>query len=113
MLSFEQHILDQPFLRLEDVEIGSKLEGTVEKVVERGIIVKLSEGITGWVPIEQSADALPGTNKKHTGKDLIGWEKRFKQGTNIKCKVLKLIENLELTIGFECRLGASPNSSYH
>ena len=87
LLSFEQRVLDQPFLRVEDVEIGSKLEGTVEKVVDRGVIVQLAEGITGWIPIEQSADVLPTASKKGSGKDLIGWEKRFKQGSTVKCKV--------------------------
>jgi rRNA biogenesis protein RRP5 len=74
-------------LRIEDVEVGSKLEGTIEKVIDRGIIVRLAEGITGWIPVEQSADVLPSTSKKSTGKELIGWEKRFKEGTKIKCKV--------------------------
>ena len=87
LLSFEQSVLDQPFLRVEDVEIGSKLEGTVEKVVDRGVILRLAEGITGWIPIEQSADVLPTISKKASGKDLIGWEKRFKQGSTVKCKV--------------------------
>jgi rRNA biogenesis protein RRP5 len=87
LLSFEQRILDQPFLRIEDVQVGSKLEGTIEKVIDRGIIVRLAEGITGWIPVEQSADVLPGTSKKSTGKELISWEKRFKEGTKIKCEV--------------------------
>jgi ribosomal protein S1 len=74
-------------LRIEDVEVGSKLEGMIEKVIDRGVIVRLAEGITGWVPVEQSADVLSGTSKKSTGKELTGWEKRFKEGTKIKCKV--------------------------
>jgi len=92
LLSFEQHILDQLFLRLEDVEIGSKLEGTITKALDRGVIVKLAEGVTGWVPLEQSADVLPGASKKSVGKDIIGWEKRFKEGAKIKCKVLPPLE---------------------
>jgi rRNA biogenesis protein RRP5 len=87
LLSFEQKVLDQTFLRFEDVEVGSKLEGTVEKIVDRGVIVRLAEGVTGWIPIEQSADVLPTASKKPSGKELIGWEKRFKEGTKIKCKV--------------------------
>lgn len=67
--------------------MGSNLEGTIEKVIDRGIVVRLAEGVTGWIPVEQSADVLPGTSKKSTGKELIGWGKRFKEGTKIKCKV--------------------------
>jgi rRNA biogenesis protein RRP5 len=73
-------------LRIEDVEIGSKLEGTVEKILDRGVIVRLAEGITGWIPIEQTADVLPDATK-NAGKEIMGWEKRFKEGTKIKCRV--------------------------
>jgi len=66
------------------------VEGTVEKALDKGIIVKLAEGITGWIPLEQSADVLPGTNKKNKGKELLGWEKRFKEGTKIQCKILNV-----------------------
>jgi len=59
----------------------------VEKIVERGVIVRLAEGISGWIPIEQSADVLPTASKKGVGKDLLGWEKRFKLGTTVNCKV--------------------------
>jgi ribosomal protein S1 len=74
-------------LRLEDVDVGSKLEGIVENILDRGVIVKLADRITGWIPVEQTADVLPGTSKKSIGKDIMGWEKRFKEGSKIKCKV--------------------------
>jgi rRNA biogenesis protein RRP5 len=86
-LSFEQRVLEQPFLRLEDVEIGSTLEGTVERLLEKGIILKLAEGITGWIAMEQSSDALPTAGQKAFGKQLIVWEKRFKEGSTVKVRV--------------------------
>jgi DNA-directed RNA polymerase subunit E'/Rpb7 len=68
--------------------VASKLEGTVEKILDRGVLVKLADGINGWIPVEHTADVLPGTTKKkNTGKELMGWEKRFKQGAKIKCRV--------------------------
>lgn len=87
LLSFEQRILDQPFLRLEDVEVGAVLEGFVEKTRDRSVIVKLAEGITGMIPLEHTADVLPAASKKHVTKDIIGWETRFKEGKSIKCRV--------------------------
>lgn len=74
-------------MRLEDVEVASKLEGTIERILDRGMTIRLAEGVTGWIPVEQSADVLPGATKKNTGKEILGWEKRFKEGTKIKCKV--------------------------
>ena len=93
-LSFEQRILDQPFLRLEDVEIGSGLEGTVERLLEKGIVIRLAEGITGWIALEQSSDALPTVSKKALGKQLIVWEKRFKEGSKVKVRVRKPLTHL-------------------
>ncbi|CCF32825.1 rRNA biogenesis protein RRP5, partial [Colletotrichum higginsianum] len=53
LLSFEQNILDQPFIRLEDVPVGEVVSGKIEKVIVgengvSGLIVKLAEGITGY-----------------------------------------------------------------
>ena len=59
-------------MRIEDVEVGSKLEGMIEKVIDRGIIVRLAEGITGWIPVEQSADVLSGTSKEEH-RQRINW----------------------------------------
>ena len=79
------------FLRLEDVELGTTLEGTIEKVGESGITVCLAEGISGWIPMQQSSDVLPGSDKKKTGKELLKWNKKFKEGAKIKCKVRPVI----------------------
>jgi rRNA biogenesis protein RRP5 len=86
-VSFEQQVLDQIFLRIEDVEMGSTLEGTIEKIGDSGITVNLAEGISGWVPMQHSSDVLPGSDKKKAGKDLLKWTKKFKEGSKIKCKV--------------------------
>ena len=68
------------------MEIGSTLEGMVQRISEKGIVVRLAEGITGWVPVEQTADALPTESKKAFGIQLIGWEKRFKEGSKLKVR---------------------------
>ena len=87
LVSFEQHILDQPFLRLEDIEAGATLEGVVEKVLERHIVVKLADAITGSVPIAHTTDVLPQGPKHSSTGDLLASQKRFKEGKTIKCRV--------------------------
>jgi rRNA biogenesis protein RRP5 len=86
-LSFEQRVLAQPFLRIEDVEVGSTLTGTVERILDKGIVIRLAEGITGWISVEQSADALPTATEKAFGKQVMVWEKRFKEESVVKVKV--------------------------
>jgi ribosomal protein S1 len=74
------------------VELGLTLEGTIEKVGDSGITVSLAEGISGWIPMQQSSDVLPGSDKKKaTGKDLLKWTKKFKEGAKIQCKVRPMI----------------------
>lgn len=73
------------------MELGTTLEGTIEKVGDSGITVSLAEGISGWIPMQHSSDVLPGSDKKKTGKDLLKWNKKFKEGAKIKCRVCPII----------------------
>lgn len=82
LLSFEKTVLEQPFLRLEDVPVGDVVHGTIEKLVVgengiHGLIVKLAEGISGLVPEMHLADV----RLQHP-------EKKFREGMKVKARVL-------------------------
>ncbi|KAI9757772.1 MAG: rRNA biogenesis protein rrp5, partial [Candelina submexicana] len=82
LLSMEQKILDQPFLRIEDVQVGSVVKGKIEKLIVnetgvRGVLVNLAEGITGLVPETHLADI----HLQHP-------EKKFKEGMSVTGRVL-------------------------
>jgi rRNA biogenesis protein RRP5 len=53
MLSLQKSVIDQPFMRIKDVIVGSIVKGVIEKVnsAENGkqhvVVVKLSESIRG------------------------------------------------------------------
>ncbi|KAI0840658.1 nucleic acid-binding protein [Hypoxylon sp. FL0890] len=81
-LSFEKHILEQPFLRIEDVPIGEVVSGEIEKLIINqdgvsGLLVKLAEGIVGFVPEMHFADI----RLQHP-------EKKFREGLKVKARVL-------------------------
>lgn len=81
-LSFEKHILEQPFLRIEDIPIGQVVNGEVEKLMVNqegvsGLLVKLAEGIVGFVPEMHLADV----RLQHP-------EKKFREGLKVKARVL-------------------------
>jgi rRNA biogenesis protein RRP5 len=81
-LSFEKHILEQAFLRIEDVPIGHIVDGTVEKLVigpdgVNGLLVKLTESITGFVHEMHLSDV----KLQHP-------EKKFREGMKVKARVL-------------------------
>ncbi|KAI1056475.1 hypothetical protein LB507_002533 [Fusarium sp. FIESC RH6] len=81
-ISFEQSVLEQQYLRLEDVPIGAVVTCEIEKVVvdERGVsglIVKVAEGISGFVPEQHLSDV----RLQHP-------EKKFRQGMKVKARVL-------------------------
>ncbi|OJJ51190.1 hypothetical protein ASPZODRAFT_148515 [Penicilliopsis zonata CBS 506.65] len=87
LLSFERKVIDQPFLRLEDVTIGAVVKGKVEKLLIGakgldGLIVALADGITGLVPSMHFADTL-----------LQFPEKKFREGMTITARILSV--NLE------------------
>ena len=84
LVSLEQNVLEQPFLRIEDLEIGGVVKGTIEKIVINaggvgGVLVNLAEGITGLVPEMHMADI-----------QLLHPEKMFKEGKSVTARVLSI-----------------------
>lgn len=83
-LSFEQSVLDKQFLRLEDVPIGAVVNSTIEAVVigaegVKGLVVKLEDGITGFIPDRHLSDV-----------QLQHPEKKFREGMTVKARVLSV-----------------------
>ncbi|KAI0541466.1 hypothetical protein GGR58DRAFT_456136 [Xylaria digitata] len=81
-LSFEASILEQPFLRIEDVTIGTVVNGEIEKLIINqdgvsGLLIKLAEGVHGYVPEMHLADV----RLQHP-------EKKFREGLKVKARVL-------------------------
>ncbi|KAI9713131.1 MAG: rRNA biogenesis protein rrp5 [Bogoriella megaspora] len=84
LLSLEQSVLEQPFLRIEDVKVGQKVTGTVEKLILNtqgvaGLLVNLADGITGFVPEMHLADI----KLQHP-------ERKYKDGMRVTARVLSI-----------------------
>ncbi|KAK3357091.1 hypothetical protein B0T25DRAFT_146638 [Lasiosphaeria hispida] len=82
LLSLQKTVLEQPFLRIEDIPVGAVVPGVVEKLVINGdglggLIVKVAEGISGLVPEMHLADV----HLQHP-------EKKFREGMKVKTRVL-------------------------
>jgi rRNA biogenesis protein RRP5 len=81
-MSLQESMVDQPFLRIEDIAVGSIVKGTVAKVSDKGVIVSLAKNIKGFVPLLHCVDsAITNSTKKHV-------DEKFKEGKAIKCRVL-------------------------
>ncbi|KAI1094561.1 nucleic acid-binding protein, partial [Rostrohypoxylon terebratum] len=83
-LSFQKSVLEQPFLHIEDVPIGEVVNGEIQKITVNpdgvnGLLVKLAEGITGFVPEMHLADV-----------QLQHPEKKFREGQKVKARVLSI-----------------------
>ncbi|KAL4768255.1 hypothetical protein BDW60DRAFT_132153 [Aspergillus nidulans var. acristatus] len=83
-LSFERKVIDQPFLRLEDVTPGAVVKVTITRVLVgesgvTGLIVSLTDGITGFIPSVHFADTR-----------LQFPEKKFREGLSITARVLSV-----------------------
>lgn len=82
LISLEPSVLEQPFLRIEDLKIAEVVKGKVEKIVINaagvgGVLVNLAEGITGLVPEAHMADV-----------QLLHPEKKFREGMTVSARVL-------------------------
>ncbi|EEQ35173.1 rRNA biobiogenesis protein rrp5 [Microsporum canis] len=84
LVSLEPKIIEQPFLRLEDVTVGSTVKGKIEKLhigpegID-GLIVSLTDKISGLVPGMHMAD----TKLQHP-------EKKFREGLKVSVRVLSV-----------------------
>jgi len=81
-LSFEPSVLEQPYLRIEDVPVGAVVNGVIEKLIisqdgVSGLLAKLADGIHGYVPEMHLADV----RLQHP-------EKKFREGLKVKGRVL-------------------------
>lgn len=77
MLSTEKKILEQPFLRLEDIKIGEVVKGTIDRVLSSGdLVVNLAQGISGQVRESDMSDI----KLKDPGR-------KFREGVEVKARV--------------------------
>ncbi|KAI8371887.1 hypothetical protein BD560DRAFT_351467 [Blakeslea trispora] len=77
VLTLQPSVLEEKFLRVADIEVGSMVECEVEKLIPAGVIVKVSKSISGLVPTNHMADVK-----------LTRPEYKFKAGKKIQCRVL-------------------------
>ncbi|KAK3712024.1 rRNA biogenesis protein rrp5 [Vermiconidia calcicola] len=83
-VSLKPSILEQTFLRIEDLPVGATVKGNVERLILgakgiTGILVKLSDSITGLVPEMHLSDV-----------QLQHPERKYKEGFPVKAKVLSV-----------------------
>ncbi|EEA29009.1 rRNA biogenesis protein rrp5 [Talaromyces marneffei ATCC 18224] len=84
LLSFEKKVIDQPYIRLEDVPLGEVVKGKIEKLLIGpegidGLILSIADGITGLVPSMHFADTV-----------LQHPEKKFREGLTVSARVLSV-----------------------
>lgn len=80
-LSLEQKVLDQPFIRIEDIKVGQVVKGKVHKLItdKKGapaVLVHLADGFTGLVPEVHLADV----RLQHP-------ERKFREGVPVTARV--------------------------
>jgi rRNA biogenesis protein RRP5 len=81
-VSLENKVLEQAFLRIEDIKAGQVVKGKVHKLIadkkgDAAVLVHLSEGITGLVPELHLADV----KLQHP-------ERKFREGVSVTARVL-------------------------
>ncbi|OAR05867.1 hypothetical protein LLEC1_06397, partial [Akanthomyces lecanii] len=81
-LSFQKSVLEQTYIRHEDVPVGTVITCDIDKMIidedgVNGLVLKIAEGITGFVAERHLSDV----KLQHP-------EKKFRQGMKIKARVL-------------------------
>ncbi|CAH1239583.1 PDCD11 [Branchiostoma lanceolatum] len=79
IVSLKKSVIEQPFLRLQDLKPGQVVEGKITSVQPHGIMVSLSNYVRGVVSKIHLADII-----------LKNPAKKFNEGDKIKCRVLNV-----------------------
>lgn len=69
-------VLEQKFLRVDDVQVGELVKGTVRKLTESALFVRINGNVDGMIWPMHYADIM----LKHP-------QKRFKKDAVLKCRV--------------------------
>jgi rRNA biogenesis protein RRP5 len=82
IVSLQQSIFEQPFLRVEDVSVGEVVKGKIARVLIgangiKGLIIDLADNVTGFVHETHLSDVV-----------LQHPEKKFREGSSVKARVL-------------------------
>ncbi|KAA8912855.1 hypothetical protein FN846DRAFT_931829 [Sphaerosporella brunnea] len=78
VLSMEKRVLEQPYLRIDDIKIGEVIKGKIEKILGRGgIVINVADGINGVVEEDHLSDVK-----------LKNPEKKFRVGMEVRARVL-------------------------
>ncbi|KAI8369582.1 uncharacterized protein BYT42DRAFT_607950 [Radiomyces spectabilis] len=77
LLTIQPSVLAEKFLRIEDIEVGSVIEATAQKLVDSGLIVNISRSMTALVPTHHLSDVK-----------LSHPEIKFKPGVKVRARVM-------------------------
>lgn len=76
-VSLRKSDIEQKFLRYDDIKAGQQLVGTVNKITEKGILLKITEFIRAYLPKFHAADIT-----------IENFQARFSVGGKVNCRAL-------------------------
>ncbi|KAI2801942.1 Protein RRP5 [Blomia tropicalis] len=82
-VSLKKSFLERDYISIDDIDIGSIVEGTVKSLVPNGVFVRLGFGQSGFISNMHLTDA-PIVNLTKTR------EKLFSENKRIKCRITRL-----------------------
>ncbi|KAM3622776.1 uncharacterized protein V6R79_002928 [Siganus canaliculatus] len=97
-VSLRRSVIQRPFFRYHDLQVGQIVEGTVSVLLSHGMLVHLTDRIKGFVPSLHLSDII-----------LKNPEKKYTEGMKVKCRVLSVDpENKKLQLTRKKALIESP-----
>ena len=88
IVSLQQSVLEKPFMKYSDVPVGQVVEGEIDRVLDQGLLVSLTDSIRAFCPSVHMSDLT----LRHP-------RRKLKEGNKVKCRVLRVdIENRGLLV---------------
>ncbi len=77
VVSLKESVMEKPFMKLSDIKPGMLIDGTVERMTDKGVVIKLSDSFNGFC-----------SNSELTDTSINVIRKKLTKGSSLKCRVL-------------------------
>ena len=82
IVSLQPSVLEKPYMKYSDLNVGEIVEGSVERFGDFGMIVTVTDTIRGLCPRLHLSDVRAIMKQPR---------KKYKEGSKVKCRVLNLV----------------------
>lgn len=81
ILSLQKSVLEKPYMKYSDIEVGDIVGGVIERVCPFGMIISVTDSLRGICPLIHASDTRTIVSRPGI---------KYKEGSKVKCRVINV-----------------------